>query len=211
MPAGFKFTYPTLKSGRRIMIHTDDRRDMWSWMDAFEPGLWLLLFGTSVAVALAIALAELPWLTMAGQPVAGAAKIANLQVGQLCAACMRACLQELLVHGEPGRCALALGQRFVMCPALKPPHHVCRGRLQWASLAVAVRAAGQLAPRSPGGRMMGLAYAFLALILAHLYVASNSAQLIQRSTSNTIRCVWRCLRVRQGRKNTPHMPGLEDM
>ncbi len=59
-PTGIQFSYPTLASGRRIMIHVSTERGMWSFLEPFEPSLWLAYFATSVFVGLLLLVVETP-------------------------------------------------------------------------------------------------------------------------------------------------------
>ena len=49
--------------------------------------------------------------------------------------------------------------------------------LQWASTGLALHGVFQLAPRSPGGRVVALGASFVATIVICMYIASYSAQI----------------------------------
>ncbi|GFH06440.1 uncharacterized protein HaLaN_01071, partial [Haematococcus lacustris] len=62
--------------------------------------------------------------------------------------------------------------------------------MQWATLGLLVRGAVQAVPRSPGGRLMLLAYAFLVCIILNLYVAYRAAalQMMQVGAGGRVGC-----------------------
>ena len=49
--------------------------------------------------------------------------------------------------------------------------------LQWASTGLALHGVFQLAPRSPGGRVVALGASFVAVIVISMYIAAYSAQI----------------------------------
>lgn len=108
------------------MLHYYDKQSIWWWMEPLETKVWLLFFGTAVAMGVVILLVELPWDTIIQQPQATLAKASNLQ---------------------------------------------------WASAALLVGGGPQMAPRSPGGRVMLLAFGFLVLTIMNLYIAAATATL----------------------------------
>ena len=110
-PVGYKFSYPTLKSGWLIMVHIDTTKSIWSFLDPLEPSLWVAFFATSVGVGLLVLLVEMPWGSVVHDPTPILAKLCNLQWASL----------AVLVHSAsqfsprtPGGRVILLGYGFLV-------------------------------------------------------------------------------------------------
>ena len=62
---------------------------------------------------------------------------------------------------------------LTLTPYLSPRY----SDLQWASTGLALHGVFQLAPRSPGGRVVALGASFVAVIVISMYIAAYSAQI----------------------------------
>jgi hypothetical protein len=66
-----QFTWPTLKGGLRIMIHSKTHSgSMWGFLGGFHWSVWLALNGTTIGVGLLIGFFE--WMNTASRPTTAA-------------------------------------------------------------------------------------------------------------------------------------------
>ncbi|KAL6749832.1 hypothetical protein V8C86DRAFT_2832108 [Haematococcus lacustris] len=77
--AGYRFTYPTYQSGRRIMVYIGSKSDMFLFLKPFDRSVWLLMFATSLLVGLSVMLAEVPLNRIWNRPGPSLTKYSNLQ------------------------------------------------------------------------------------------------------------------------------------
>ena len=119
-------------SGDRIMIHRPIRTTgIWTFLQPFEWRVWLMIFGSSVVVALSVMFLESTW------------------------------------HH---------GYSFNRAPS---PSQAWRGysSIQWGVTGQSLSSVYQLAPRSPGGRVVILTSAFAAFILALAYASAYTSMI----------------------------------
>ena len=58
---GLQISASDYNSGRLLMIYKPQPQSLWVFLQPFEKGVWLLMFGATVVVALVLALLEYPW------------------------------------------------------------------------------------------------------------------------------------------------------
>mmetsp|Transcript_26460 Transcript_26460/g.57730 ORF Transcript_26460/g.57730 Transcript_26460/m.57730 type:complete len:641 (+) Transcript_26460:134-2056(+) len=138
MAQGLQFSATTYESGRRILVYSPHQPSYWSFFQPLHLDVWLLTFGTTVAVALVMFLLEVAWTAPIQAPAASWSRYSNLQ---------------------------------------------------WATTGLLLRGVFQLAPRSPGARVIILGFTFLVLILINLYIGAASALLTARELEPKVRCL----------------------
>ena len=93
------------------MIHLAPTTLLWFFLKPFSMELWVLLFATSVVVALVIFLLEVPWAPAAHQPRPSLVRYANLQWAS--AALLMHGSHQLTPRSTAGR-LVALGYAFLV-------------------------------------------------------------------------------------------------
>ena len=128
---GLKLSYASYPAGRRILLYYPTTITIWTFLQPFEWRVWLMIFGSSVVVALSVFLLEWTW-----------------------------------HHGYSLNRAPSASQAW-------------RGysSIQWCVTGQALSNIYQLAPRSPGARVVILTSSFAALVLALAYASAYSAGL----------------------------------
>ena len=124
-----------MQSGRRILIYKEPSQLLWTFLQPFEWRVWLMIFGSSVVVALSVLFLEWTW-----------------------------------HHGYSLNQAPSASQAWRAYSSI-----------QWGVTGQALSSIYQLAPRSPGARVVILTSSFAALILALAYASAYTSTMTMRS------------------------------
>ncbi|GAX84115.1 hypothetical protein CEUSTIGMA_g11538.t1 [Chlamydomonas eustigma] len=178
------------ESGYLLMAYNAPSPSLWTFLQPLDTTMWLFMFLTPVATALALMLLEhFPWSAVlayccrskraAQRLTATTAHENDRSVGVVATGLNKTLLSDPVIedvfedYSNQQKHILAAEKRRINPSQLWNRY----SQLQWSSMGLTVRGLFFLTPSTPGGRVVVLSTCFLSLIMVCMYTSAFTAQI----------------------------------